>query len=74
VVLLGSLLAMGYLLPPAIRAFYMPPSTQSAATPPSFGAEAPRASLIAIAVTVTLCVVLFFGAQPVMRLLDGFAR
>lgn len=73
VILLGSLLAMGYLLPPAIKAFYLTPPAQGAVSSPALGTEAPRASLIAIAVTATLCVLLFFGAQPVMRLLDGFA-
>jgi multicomponent Na+:H+ antiporter subunit D len=72
-VLLGSLLAMGYLLPPVIRAFYVPAPEAPAATGAPFGAEAPLAALLAIAVTATLSVLLFFGAQPVISLLDSFA-
>ncbi|HWM28248.1 MAG TPA: proton-conducting transporter membrane subunit [Woeseiaceae bacterium] len=72
VVLLGSLLAVCYLLPPAVRALYLTP-VQATAARPAFGAEAPRTSLIAIGVTAALCVLLFFVAQPIVSLLDGFA-
>lgn len=69
VILVGSLLAAGYLLPPAIRAFYTTPTgvsaTQSALEVP----EAPRASLIALCVTALLSVLLFFTAQPILGFL-----
>lgn len=72
VVLLGSLLAIGYLLPPAVRAFYMTP-VQTTVVSPGFGTEAPRTSLAALVVTATLCVLSFFAAQPIVMLLGGFA-
>ncbi len=73
VVLVGSLLAVGYLLPPAISAFY--PAADDAAAPAHAGddgPEAPRASLIAITVTTSMTIVLFFAAQPILRFLEGF--
>lgn len=72
VVLVGSLLAVGYLLPPAISAFY--PAGDEAPEPAGkTGApEAPRASLAAIVITTAMTVVLFFAAQPILRFLEGF--
>lgn len=71
VILLGSLLAVGYLLPPAIRAFYAPPTgvaaTESALDVP----EAPRSSLIAICLTALVSILLFFAAQPILSFLGG---
>ena len=72
VVLLGSLLAMGYLLPPAIRAFYSP-APDAAAPRAAFAAEAPWPSLLALTVTAAMTVLMFFAVQPVFRLLAGFA-
>lgn len=81
VVLLGSLLAMGYLLPPVIRAFYptAPEALAPAATPElhppgkqNVAAEAPRASLLALVTTASLSVLLFFAVQPMLRFLAGF--
>jgi len=84
VVLLGSLLAMGYLLPPVIRAFYPttpqpedPHGSDAAAehgtTPHATSAEAPRTSLLALVTTATLSVLLFFAVQPMLRFLSGFS-
>lgn len=73
VVLLGSLLAMGYLLPPAIRAFYTAPDENNPPARFAFGREAPRSSLAALSLTAVLSVALFFAAQPVFSLLEGFA-
>jgi multicomponent Na+:H+ antiporter subunit D len=73
VVLLGSLLAMGYLLPPAVRAFYAPLSgTRMPAA--RVGLEAPWPSLVALIVTATASVALFFGAPAVFGLIAGFAQ
>jgi len=82
VILLGSLLAMGYLLPPVVRAFYparaaIDPAMTAASPPPppaatSGQAEAPRFSLVALVTTATLSVLLFFTAQPMLRFLAGF--
>jgi multicomponent Na+:H+ antiporter subunit D len=74
VILVGSLLAMGYLLPPAVRAFYSAPAPAAAgdAAAPQ-GLEGPWTSLLALMLTAALSVVLFFTVQPVFRLLEMFA-
>lgn len=71
VVLLGSLLAAAYLLPPAIRAFYSAPRGAAATTSATIVPEAPRASLVAMTATALVTVFLFFLAQPIMQYLDG---
>ena len=71
VVLLGSLLAMGYLLPPAIRAFYSPDPDQPHATRPAGTPEAPWTSLAAIIFTALMSVALFFAAPQMARWLQG---
>ena len=71
VILAGSLLAAGYLLPPAIRAFYTPPTGVSATESALEAPEAPRSSLIALCTTALIGVLLFFAAQPVLRFLSG---
>lgn len=71
VVLVGSLLAMGYLLPPAIRAFYLPDPDQPPATKPSESPEAPWPSLAAIMFTAFISVALFFVAPQMSRWLQG---
>lgn len=73
VVLLGSLLAMGYLLPPAIRAFYSIPPEGRPPAPATLAAEAPWPSLLALTVTAAMTVLMFFAVQPLFRLLTGFA-
>ena len=69
VVLFGSLLALGYLVPPAVRAFYAP--AVGAAPPPRAGPEAPWQCLAALVVTATLSVALFFFADPVFAFLGS---
>jgi multicomponent Na+:H+ antiporter subunit D len=83
VVLVGSLLAMGYLLPPAVRAFYAPLEPQAVHAPgsgtahppgeslPRLGAEAPRASLAALTVTAVAALLLFFAAPPIVRWMES---
>lgn len=71
VVLVGSLLAAGYLLPPAVRAFYSTPRGAAATASATVVPEAPRASLLAVTATALVTVVLFFMAQPVLRFLDN---
>jgi multicomponent Na+:H+ antiporter subunit D len=83
VVLIGSLLAMGYLLPPAIRAFYAPPEPRAARAAasgsadapaeesPPLGAEAPRTSLAALTVTAVAALVLFFVAPSIVRWMES---
>jgi multicomponent Na+:H+ antiporter subunit D len=72
VILVGSLLAVGYLVPPAVRAFYAAPEI---AAEPLRGKryEAPWPSLAALSLTATLSVLLFFAAEPVFAFLEGFA-
>jgi multicomponent Na+:H+ antiporter subunit D len=76
VVLVGSLLAMGYLLPPAIRAFYTPPPAPAASEQPARRTrpEAPWPSLAALTLTAAVSVLLFFAVAPIVGLLEGFAR
>ncbi len=69
-ILVGSLLAMGYLLPPVIRAFSAPsPDTADAA--PSDSGEGPRTALGALIVTALLSVLLFFAVGPLHSLITG---
>lgn len=75
VILLGSLLAMGYLIPPVIRAFFRSPATDSAGSvhaEHTAAAEAPRPALLALVCTATLSVLLFFAVQPLLEFLSGF--
>ena len=74
IVLLGSLLAVGYLLPPAVRAFWPAPAAARTTQPPREGPEAPRSSLAALTVTATLSLLLFFAAQPILNFLDGMGN
>jgi multicomponent Na+:H+ antiporter subunit D len=73
VVLVGSLLAMGYLLPPAIRAFYGAAPAEPPAPRVGILREAPWPSLVALTLTATISVLLFFAAPLVLGLLGGFA-
>lgn len=73
VILVGSLLAAGYLMPPAIRAFYAAPTGVSATVSAVEAREAPRSSLIALCTTALLSVLLFFAAQPVLDFLAGIS-
>jgi multicomponent Na+:H+ antiporter subunit D len=71
VMLVGSLLAMGYLLPPAIRAFYAPPTGVSATDSSLVVREAPPSTLLAVGMSATLTVLLFFAVQPVLDYLGN---
>jgi multicomponent Na+:H+ antiporter subunit D len=74
VVLLGSLLAMAYLLPPAVRAFYAPVAADERPAPRSAAAEAPWPSLAALGATAAVSVLLFFAAPVVVAWLERVAR
>jgi multicomponent Na+:H+ antiporter subunit D len=74
VVLLGSLLAMAYLLPPAVRAFYAPVTAGERRAPGSGAAEGPWPSLVALGATATVSVLLFFAAPAIVAWLEGLAR
>lgn len=71
VILAGSLLAVGYLLPPAIRAFYTAPTGVAATRSVVEVPEAPRVSLVALCTTALLSVLLFFSAHRVLSFLGG---
>lgn len=74
VILAGSLLAMGYLLPPAIRAFFPPRGQEPASEIATLESEGPWTSLLALSLTAAISVLLFFTAEPVFRFLEGFVR
>lgn len=69
VVLLGSLLAAAYLLPPALRAFYPASGTHHARG----SASAPVSAVSALAFTAAVSALLFFAAPAVLEMLEGFA-
>ena len=87
VLMISSLLNVGYLLPIVARAFFLPPAEQeghgehgehgvhhSAQTAVGVKAglrEAPVACLIALCTTALLCFVLFFQADRIETLLQG---
>ncbi len=71
VLLASSLLNLMYLVAIPLRAFFRPPAGLS----DSKGIrEAPLACLLAIAVTASGCVLLFFCADPLFRLAEGVIR
>lgn len=71
VILVGSLLAVGYLLPPAIRAFYMTPTDAAAPQGTVKVPEAPWVSLVALCTTALLSILLFFYAHEVLSFIRG---
>ena len=68
VLMLSSLLNVGYLLSIVARAFFLPAGADAKDTGV---AEAPLACLIALSITALLCVVLFFSAGSLEALLLG---
>jgi multicomponent Na+:H+ antiporter subunit D len=71
VLVLSSLLSIGYLLPIPIRAFFAASSAPHEPTPLK---EAPLACVIPLCITATGCVVLFFFADEVYRFLMTVAE
>jgi multicomponent Na+:H+ antiporter subunit D len=67
VLLLSSLLSVGYLMPIVARAWFLP----DGAAKPEPVSEAPLACLIPIGITAALCVLLFFFAGSLETLLQG---
>ncbi len=65
VLMLSTLLNIAYLLPIPLRAFFKPPATAQ----PEGWSEAPPASLWAIGLTTSVCVLLFFFPHPLINLL-----
>jgi multicomponent Na+:H+ antiporter subunit D len=70
VLLVSSLLNVGYLLPIVARGFFLPPRGAGSAEKTQIQ-EAPLACLIALGATALLCVVLFFQADRIELLLSG---
>ncbi len=70
VLMLSSLLSIGYLLPIVARGFFLPPPG-----PPDDVKggveEAPTACLIALGATALMCIILFFLAGRIEALLEG---
>jgi multicomponent Na+:H+ antiporter subunit D len=71
VLMLSSLLSLGYLLPIVARGFFLPPAGTTAEGR-IMVEEAPTACLIALCCTATLCIALFFIAGQIETLLAGF--
>ncbi|MDP2560357.1 monovalent cation/H+ antiporter subunit D family protein [Psychrobium sp. 1_MG-2023] len=70
VLTISSLLNVAYLLPIPIKAFFNTPSGDQPAWSWSETKEAPLPSLIAIVVTTTACLWLFFYPQPLIDLIN----
>lgn len=68
--MISSLLNIAYLLPIPIKAFFNSQSTPQGEWSWSETKEAPLACLIAIGVTSTACVLLFFYPQPLIDLIN----
>ncbi len=66
ILLVSSLLNILYLLVIPLRGFFVAPATEVSGM-----REAPLPSLLAIGVTATGCLLLFFYAEPVYRLVTG---
>jgi multicomponent Na+:H+ antiporter subunit D len=64
VLLVGSLLAMAYLMPIPVRGFFRPPAE------PSGGGEAPWTLVLPLVLTALACLVLFAGADAVIAPLN----
>lgn len=70
VLTISTLLNVAYLLPLPIKAFFAPQGETPKPWSWSDTKEAPLPSLIAILVTTTACVVLFFNPQPIIDLIN----
>ena len=70
VLMLSSLLSVGYLLPIVGRGFFLPPPGAPSNRKVVIE-EAPAACLIALTITAVLCVLLFFFAGQIEMLLAG---
>ena len=68
--MISTILNVGYLLPPVVRAFLMPPKDPEDA---HFN-EAPLACVAALSVTALLCIAMFFYAGAVGELLSGMLK
>jgi multicomponent Na+:H+ antiporter subunit D len=69
VLMLSSLLSVGYLLPVVARGYFLPPAAGTGEK--TKVEEAPAACLIALCCTAILCIVLFFQADRIETLLEG---
>ncbi len=70
VLMISSLLSVGYLLPIVARGFFLPPSGARAGEKTAI-AEAPLACLVPLCLTAAACVALFFLAGEIEALLAG---
>jgi multicomponent Na+:H+ antiporter subunit D len=66
VLMVSSLLNILYLLVVPLRGFFAAPATETTGIH-----EAPLPSLLAIGITASGCLFLFFYAEPIYRLLEG---
>jgi multicomponent Na+:H+ antiporter subunit D len=73
VLMLSSLLSVGYLLPIVARGYFLPPPPGALIGRKETLEEAPIACLIALCGTAVLCIVLFFQADRIEALLAGLS-
>ena len=73
VLLLSSLLNIGYLLPPAVIGFFARPSDGEEAPEATTIAEAPAFCVVPLCITAAGCVALFFFADDIYRFLSAIA-
>jgi multicomponent Na+:H+ antiporter subunit D len=73
VLMLSSLLSVGYLLPIVARGYFLPPPPGALIGRKETLEEAPIACLIALCGTAVLCIVLFFQADRIETLLAGLS-
>jgi multicomponent Na+:H+ antiporter subunit D len=71
VLMLSSLLSIGYLVPVAARAFFLPDRSNGAHDPPSGLHEAPVLCVVPPVLTAAGCIALFFLSDPVARLVGA---
>ncbi len=71
VLMVSSILSVGYLIPVVARAFFLPPAEARDPQGPGGIAEAPLSCLIALTLTAACCVLLFFGAEWIEAVLQS---
>jgi multicomponent Na+:H+ antiporter subunit D len=71
VLMVSSVLSVGYLLPVVAKAFFLPAAEHLHPKGSDGIAEAPISCLIALSLTALLCIALFFGAGGLERILES---
>jgi multicomponent Na+:H+ antiporter subunit D len=74
VLMVSSMLSVGYLLPVVASAFFLPADERGDPHDPGGISEAPISCLVALSSTALLCIALFFGAGELERMLDSLFK